>query len=56
MDGWMDRMKSNIYERHSKISKIKAIMDGEFHAVKWNEKRTEQNVNTFDLNILSEPR
>jgi hypothetical protein len=25
-------MKSNIYESHSKIFKIKAIMGGEFHA------------------------
>jgi hypothetical protein len=47
-------MKSNIYESHCKIFRIKAIMGGEFHAVKWKEKRKERNVNTFDLNILSE--
>jgi hypothetical protein len=48
-------MKSNIYESHSEIFKIKAIMGGEFYAMKWKEKR-KQNVNTFDLKILSEPR
>lgn len=30
-------------------------MGGKFYAVKWKEKRKEQNVNSFDLNVLSEP-